>query len=122
MGVTVKSSNSQTATLDTTHTLLSTTDAGVYVLTVDVNALQVNVSGSLGTGEIVELTILKKVRTGDTVRLAFKAVYQAGLVEAYIVQSEAIVCPFGADFKLKQPTTAGATGRAFPWSVDQLDT
>ncbi len=120
MALTVKSSNSQTATLDSTHTLLSTTDPGVYVLSVDIALLQVNVSGSLGTGEVVELTILKKVRTGDTVRQVFSATYVAGTLPSPIVQSEAIVCPFGADFKLKQPTTTGATGRAFPWSVEQL--
>lgn len=122
MGVTVKSSGSQTATLDSEHTLLSTTDAGVYVLSVDVNALVVNVSGSLGTGEVVELRIKKKVRTGDTVRQAFYAIYQAGLIGDPIVQSVAVVCPFGCDITLKQPTTAGSTGRAFPWSVEQLDT
>lgn len=122
MTISVKGSNSQTATLDTLHTLLSTTDAGVYVLSVDISALQVNVSAGVGTGEVIELTILKKVRTGDTVRQIFFATYVAGLVSDPIVQSIPVSAPFGADFKLKQPTTAGATGRAFPWSVEQLDT
>lgn len=117
MGLTVKSSGSQTATLDGTHVLLSTTDAGTYVLSVDVNALAVN----SGVGEVVELTIFKKVRTGDTVRQVFYASFQAGLLASPVIQSPAIVAPFGADFKLKQPTTAGATGRAFPWSIEQLD-
>lgn len=118
MAISVKSSGSQTATLDTLHTLLSTTDAGVYVLSVDINALQIN----SGVGEVIELTILKKVRTGDTVRQIFFATYVAGLISDPIVQSIPVSAPFGADFKLKQPTTAGATGRAFPWSVEQLDT
>lgn len=118
MALSVKSSGSQTATLDSLHTLLSTTDAGVYVLTVDAAALAVN----SGVGEVVELTILKKVRTGDTVRQAFFATFVAGSLPSPILQSPAIVCPFGADFKLKQPTTSGGTGRAFPWSVEQLDT
>lgn len=118
MGVTVKSSGQQTATLDSTHTLLSTTDAGVYVLSVDANALAVN----SGIGEVLELSVHKKVRTGDTVRQVFSAVFQAGLLDSPILQSPAIVCPFGADFKLGQPTTSGATGRAFPWSVEQIDT
>ncbi len=120
MTITVKSSGSQTATLDTLHTLLTTTDSGVYVLTVDIAAMLVNVSGSVGTGEVVELTILKKTRTGDTVRQVFSATYVAGVAPDSIVQSIPVVAPFGADFKLKQPTTTGATGRAFPWSVDQL--
>jgi hypothetical protein len=122
MALSVKSSGSQTATLDSTHTLLSSTDAGVYVLSVDLALLAVNVAASLGTGEVVELTILKKVRTGDTVRQVFSATYVAGAIPSPIVQSEAVVCPFGADFKLKQPTTTGSTGRAFPWSIEQLDT
>lgn len=113
----VKSSGSQTAVLDTEHSLLSTTDSGVYVLSVDVNALAVNT----GVGEIVELRIKKKVRTGDTVRQCFVATYQAGLLPNPIVVSPPITGPFGADFTLKQPTTAGGTGRAFPWSVERLD-
>lgn len=117
MGVAVKSSGSQTATLDGTHTLLSTTDAGIYTLSVDLDALAVN----SGVGEILELFIDRKVRTGDSVRQAFAAVFVAGLDPDKIACSFAVVAPFGADFKLRQPTTAGATGRAFPWSVEQID-
>lgn len=117
MGITVKASGTQTATLDSTHTLLSTTDPGVFVFSVDVSALAVN----SGVGEYVELEILRKVLTGGTVRRVHFATYQAGLIDSPITQSIAVVAPFGADFKLKQPTTSGGSGRSFPWSVEQLD-
>jgi hypothetical protein len=105
----VKSSNSQTATLAFDHTLLSTTDSGVYILVVD--------AANLVNGETLKLTIRRKVRTGDTIRDARSVVYQHGQ-SIPILEVGPITCPFGADFILRQE---GGTGRAFPWSVEKLD-
>ena len=121
MGISVKSSGSQTATLDTEHTLLATTDPGVYVLSVDVSALAVNTASSQGHPEIVELRVKKKVRTGDTIRQVYFATLLGGALVNPIIESPPISAPFGATFTLKQITTTSGTGRAFPWSVEQLD-
>lgn len=108
MAVTVEASGTQTATINTEHTLSSPTAAKVFALSVDTNAM-VN-------GDVLELRVNRKVLSGGTERLVFYAVFSN-------VQSEPIKCsvpvvaPFGASFTLKQ--TAG-TGRAFPWSVESL--
>lgn len=105
---TVKSSGTQTATAGgTIDTLLSTTDAGVYVLTVDLNAL--------ADGEIVELRINRKVLTGGTVRTAYPASY-TGVApdDEKVAVSVPIASAFGAVFTLRQ---LNGTGRAFPWEV-----
>lgn len=112
----VVSSGSQTAVLDTLHTLLSTTVPGIYVLRVDLDALVIN----SGIGEVLELTINTKILTGGTVRQAFFATAMAGTDANKVLISPQIVAPFGADFVLEQPTTTSATGRAFPWSVERV--
>ena len=111
----VVASGSQTATLDSLHTVLSTTTPGIYVFRVDLDALTI-VSG---VGEVLELTINTAILSGGTVRQAFFATAMAGTDANKVLISPEIVCPFGADFILEQPTTAGATGRAFPWSVER---
>lgn len=109
MAISVKTSGSQTATLTTEHELLATTDAGVYVLSVD--------TANLVNGETLTLKVKKKVRTGDTVRDCHVAVYKH-IQAAPIKISPPIPGPFGATFTLRQD---GGTGRAFPWSIEQLD-
>jgi hypothetical protein len=108
MTVTVESSGTQTAVINTEHTLATPTTAKVFSLSVDTNAM-VN-------GDVLELRINLKVLSGGTERLLFYAVFSH-------VQSEPIKCsvpviaPFGATFTLKQ--TAG-TGRNFDWAVLSL--
>jgi len=108
MALSVKSSGSQTATLATDHTLLSTPDSGVYVMVVD--------AANLANGETLILTIQRKARSGDTIRTAYTAVFQHALGSPLLL-SPPVPCPVGADFILRQE---GGTGRAYPWSIEQL--
>lgn len=107
---TVKSSGTQSATVGSTpDTLLSTTDAGTYILTVDVSALQDN--------ETVVLRIRRKVLTAGTVRTAYAwAITGTVPADNHIQISVPITCAFGADFTLNQ---INGTQRSFPWEVIQ---
>ena len=105
---TVKTSGSQTAVLDTEHTLATVTDAGTYQLVVDA-ALLVN-------DETLELRIYGKARTGDTERLLYFASFEHAQT-APLKASIAVVSPHHAKFTLLQ---SGGTGRAFPWAVYEL--
>jgi len=114
MANTHASSGSQTATVNTEHSLYSTTTAGTYVLEVDINAMV--------AGDYLTLRIKKKVRTGDTVRTVYVHSWSGAPLSDMgdtpalmaIVQSIAVPTVFGADFTLEQ--TFG-TGRAYPWGV-----
>lgn len=114
MANTHASSGSQTATVNTEHSLYSTTTAGTYVLEVDLNAM--------AAGDVLTLRIRKKVRTGDTVYTVYVHSFYGAVqtdmgdtpTKMAVVQSIAIPTVFGADFTLEQ--TFG-TGRAYPWGV-----
>lgn len=107
MAVTLKASNTQTAVISTEHSLLSTTDPGVYILVVDL----VN----MASGDTLELRIKEKVLSGGTIRGLYYQVYSnAQPTDRLIVKSVASPTDLGGDFTLKQ--TAG-TGRNFPWKV-----
>lgn len=105
---TSQAEGSQTATINTEHTLSTITTAGTYVLTVDTNAM--------ADGDELELRGKLKVRSTGTTRLAYLGTYinaQSDLVKLSIpipTVSEVV-------FTLKQ--TAG-TGRAFPWEIVKL--
>ena len=100
--------DSQTAVIDTEHTLSTITADGTYVLYVDTNAMVL--------GDELELRVKTKVRSVGTTRemqVAYYAHVQGQPVKASI--------PVGSIneivFTLKQ--TAG-TGRAFPWEIVAL--
>lgn len=105
MAVSVKTSGSQTATLTTEHDLATVTDAGIYVLAVDVNAL-VN-------GETVRLRIYGKARSSDTERLIYDATFSHAQ-SSPLKESVAIVSPHHMRATLRQD---GGTGRAYPWAI-----
>lgn len=96
---------SQTAVIDTEHTLDTRSSAGVYQLLVDTT--------NLVNGDVLELRVKVKARSAEgSAKLAYMGTYAN--VQAYpIVASVPVSCTYGV-FTLKQ--TAG-TGRAFPWSV-----
>ena len=106
MTVSVVDSNSQTAVISTEHTLATVTDAGVYVLAVDM--------ANLAAGDIVELRIYGKARTGDTERLLHRASYGPLPLVSPLVESIPIMSPHHYKATLKQ---IAGTGRAFPWAV-----
>lgn len=109
MGLSSKSSGSQTAVLTTQHTLATITDAGVYVLNVDTSLLQ--------NGEDLELIISTKTRSGDASTEAYSALYKhvQGQPQKFSIPVPVIE---EAIFTLEQN---GGTGRAFPWNILQLD-
>lgn len=105
MSVAVKTSGSQTATISTEHDLATVTDAGVYTVNVDANALTL--------GDTLELRVYGKARSSDTERLIFRGTY-TGPVGSPLIVSPPVISPHHMRATLKQ--TAG-TGRAFPWAI-----
>jgi len=104
----VNTSGSQTATIDTEHTLATVTAAKTLQLVVDV--------ANMVNGDELELRIYGKARTGDTERQLYFATF-ANAQSSDLIASLAVVSPHHAKFTLTQ--TAG-TGRAFPWAVYEL--
>ncbi len=109
MTVASNQSGSQTATINTEHTLGSSiTAAGTYVLVVDTNAM-VN-------GDTLELRLKSKAKSGSTERLAYLAIFSNVQIEPNkysvpIPVTDQVTCT------LKQ--TAG-TGRAYDWNILSL--
>lgn len=105
MALTSAASGTQTATLDTEHTLTTKTDAGVYVLVVD--------TANLANDETLELKLKTKVKSGGTSRLAYSAIYKhiQGDPNKY-----SIPVPVDTEIiaTLKQ---TGGTGRDFDWNL-----
>ena len=101
-------SGTQTATIDTEHTLDTETDDGVYVLVVDM--------GNLANGDIVTLKMKTKAITGGTSRIAFQATYAHAQAEPNkysppVPITDELVCT------LEQ---TDGTGRGFPWNLIKL--
>lgn len=115
MAVTTEASGTQTAVINTEHTLRDVNTPGSYALEVDLNAM--------ASGDTLELRVFAIVLAGGTRRLA-----QPGTKTYTNAQADPnpiVVVPFdpisnditdtgSIRFTLKQ--TAG-TGRAFPWKV-----
>jgi hypothetical protein len=105
MAVTSVGSGTQTATLDTEHTLDTETGAGVYVLVVD--------TANMANGDVVILRLKTKALTGATSRLAYQATYAN-------VQGEpnkySIPVPVDTEIIATLEQTDG-TGRNFPWNL-----
>ena len=109
MAVAVKTSGSQTATVGTEHDLATITDAGIYVLVVDLNNM---VGGT--TPDVLILRAYGKARSSDTERL-IKPWSMQGVQSEKLFYSIPIMSPHHLRFTLDQDT--GAAGRAFPWAV-----
>lgn len=107
MAVTEKTSGSQTATISTEHALATVTDAGIYVLRVDL--------GNLAAGDIVELRLYGKARNAtDSERLLYSASYGPIVPGHLLTDSVPVVSSGHLRATLRQ--TAG-TGRAWPWVI-----
>ena len=109
MAVTVEASGTQTATLDTEHTLATEAEAKVYVLIVD--------TGAMVNGDITVLRVKFPVLSGGTSRLVFSATYAH--VQADPIKTSIPFCNPGLDatggtFTLEQ---TDGTGRAYPWAL-----
>ncbi len=108
MAVSEHETGSQTATIDTVHTLNTTTPEttdGAFQLVVDV--------ANLARGDRLELTIHEKARSGDTSRQAQKFVL-TNEQDDDIFFTPFFIMLHGWDVKLQQ---TDGTGRVFPWSI-----
>lgn len=111
MAISEHATGSQTATINTEHTLNTTTPEttdGVFQVFVDV--------ANMVAGDVLELRIKEKARTGDTQRQVLVATL-AGAQSDPLWVSPSLILMNGWDVTLKQ--TAG-TGRAFPWSIRKV--
>lgn len=105
---TSKAEGSQTAVISTEHTLSTVTDAGTYVLSVDMN--------NMALGDKLTLRAKIKVRSTGTTRTAYTGTY-AHTQENLVALSIPVPIVSECVFTLEQ--TAG-TGRAFPWEIVAL--
>jgi hypothetical protein len=95
----------QTATIDTEHTLDTETTAGVYILVVD--------TANLANGDVVTFRIKTKYASGGTSRLAFSATYAHAQAEP---NKYSPPIPIDAEIVCTLEQTDG-TGRDFPWNL-----
>jgi hypothetical protein len=100
---------SQTAVISTEHTLATSTTGKTYVLVVDTT--------NMVNGDVLELRIKTKPRSGGTSTLAYIANY-ADLQTAPVKYSVPIPANVELVATLKQ--TAG-TGRVFIWCILSID-
>jgi len=111
MAISEHATGSQTATISTEHVLNTSTPEttdGVYQLFIDTAAMV--------AGDVTEIRIKEKCRTGDTIRQILVATL-AGAQSDPLWVSPSLILMNGWDMTLKQ--TAG-TGRAFPWSIRKI--
>jgi len=105
MALTVVAEGDQVAVIGTEHTLSTQIGAGVHLLVVD--------TGAMALGDILELRIKTKVRTGGTSRLAYSVSYSQ-------VQGDpnkySVPVPSDVELVATLKQTAG-TGRTFPWKI-----
>lgn len=109
MAVTIHTEGSQNpAVISTEHTLATITDAGTYILTVDLSGMQ--------NGDVLELRVKTKLTSGDTSQLAYDAFYAHAQSRPNVYS---IPVPSPIEFVATLKQTAG-TGRTFIWAVYRL--
>jgi hypothetical protein len=102
-------SGTQTCTLDTIHTLETTTTAGIYVAQWN---LELNVKL-----DITRCFLTCKVLTGDTEATVFEGVFANDLSASPIIQSPPVVSMFSLSMKIEQ---TDGTGRDVPWALIRI--
>lgn len=109
MPLIVSSSSTQTAVLNTEHTLLDTAIGGNYALTVNT----VNLAGA----ESVKLRMYNKVLSGSTYAVDEEIDALAGQYPS-ILRIGPVAAPYGCKATLLQANTG--TGRNFDWAMIDL--
>lgn len=114
MAVSPAASGSQTATLNTDHTLVTQAapaTGAIYQLRVD--------TANLANGERLILRLQTKVRSSDTTRNLYTTVFEHSQGDP-IKDSPAVPVITGCEVVavLRQE---GGTGRAYPWALYRLD-
>lgn len=105
MGLTAAANGTQAATISTEHSLTQQTGIGIYVLTVDTNAMQ--------AGDTLVLRLKTKVLSGGTSRITQEATL-SGSQQAPNWRSEPI--PVDVEIIVTLLQSAG-TGRSYPWKL-----
>lgn len=108
MALSEASSGTQSATLDTEHTLATETSPNVYILAVNLS--------NMVADDIVTLRIKTKVLSGGSHALAFTATF-SGAQPVDVVYSEPVPSVHSAQFTLEQ---TDGTGRNYEWSVVEV--
>lgn len=109
MTLAIIASGTQSATLDTEHTLDNDTTGKTYVLVVD--------TGAMVNGDIVIFRIKTKVLSGGTLRLAYSTTYANVQAEP---QKYSIPIPANIEIECSLEQTDG-TGRSYPWVLLSID-
>ena len=109
MAWTASASGTQTATINTEHTLTSPTAVGTYVFSVDNESV-------MALGDTLILRAYKKIDATNFAPL-FEFTYQHVQATSVIFPAISLASSFGLSFTLQQ--TAG-TGRAYPWLVEVI--
>jgi len=107
VAVSVKSSGNQTATINTEHSLLDTTDAGVYQGLIDLT--------NLADGDTLEIRVYIKANASATLSVA----YIITLKDAQSSDGLVLITPpamSAVEWKMTLKQTAG-TGRSYQWGV-----
>lgn len=108
---------SQTATIDTEHTLNAggpETTEGLFMLRVDLAAMDDNAT----VFDKTYLRLYEKCVSGGTQRRVFQSAVRGPQIEP-LWQSPAFILKHGWDWKLYQDD---GTGRAYPWSIVKVGT
>lgn len=104
--VTVVDSGTQTAVLDTEHTLFETTTNGAYSSSINL--------GNMASGDITIIRLHKKVLTGSTQDLIRPWTFTGAQTDK-VFYIPHISAPFGVKITIEQ---TDGTGRDYPWSVE----
>lgn len=105
MAVASAATGTQTAVIDTEHTLATETTAGTYILVVD--------TANMVLGDSVTLRIKTKYASGGTSRLAYIQTYAHAQID---LVKYSIPIPVDTEIVCTLKQTAG-TGRDFPWNL-----
>ncbi len=107
MAIAIESSGTQTAVINTEHSLAAPTSAAARILEID--------TVNMASGDVLELRIKVAALSAGTQRvLYFQKYLDAQPTDDLIKISVPVPSSQGATFTLKQ--TAG-TGRDFPWAI-----
>jgi hypothetical protein len=105
MGVLSIANGSQTATINTEHSLSSQTGVGIYVLVID--------TANMASGDVLVIRLKTKYYTGGTVRTMQTLTYNDAQTEP---NKYSLPVPVDTQIDCTLQQTAG-TGRVFPWNL-----
>lgn len=105
MGLIAAANGSQTATINTEHSLSQQTGIGIYVLLVN--------TAAMASGDALTLKIKTKRSTGDAIQTAYVYSFTDAQTEPH---KYSVPVPVDTEIVCTLTQTAG-TGRAFPWKL-----